>query len=389
MNQLVERVNKLSPEKRAQLVRQLKLKSGNFVSSGSLAPSIPRKRPFRPAEDHNFRLEVGKPGLLDTLTFRACPRTPPEPDEVEIEVCAASLNFKDVVIALGDYPVLTAVEMPPLGANCAGRISAVGCQVSEFKIGDEVLALAVGSFGAFAKPIADCTLHKPRSLSFAEAATIPLVFLTAYAALHEFGQLSEGERVLIHSAAGGVGLAAIQVARWKKAEIYASAGTPQKREYLRTLGVRHIIDSRSPAFADVVLELTGGEGVDVILNSLPGEAIPKGLEILRPFGRFLEIGRKDIFQNNQLGLFPFRKGISFSVVDVSFFSPELRPGFVYRIFHEIMARFEDRTFLPVPTRIFPFSEATLAFEYMTRGNHIGKIVLVRDKSEVLVEPVTS
>src|SRR5204862_5779723 len=122
-------------------------------------------------------------------------------------------------------------------------------------------------------------------------------FLTTYYALHVLAHVSRGERVLIHSGAGGVGLAAIQIAQWRGAEIIATVGNQEKRAFLETLGVSHVMDSRSLSWVDDVLAATNGEGVDVILNSLAGEAIPKGLEILRPFGRFCEIGKRDIYAN--------------------------------------------------------------------------------------------
>src|SRR5262249_36924716 len=167
---------------------------------------------------------------------------------------------------------------------------------------------------AYATVPAPFVALKPKPMSFEEAATAPIAFLTAYYALHHQGRLARGERVLIHAAAGGVGLAAIQVCRHLGAEIYATAGSSEKREYLRSLGVRHIYDSRSLSFAAEVMRETNGEGVDVVLNSLAGEAIAAGLEVLREGGRFLEIGKQDIYRNARLGLFPFRRNITFSAI---------------------------------------------------------------------------
>jgi len=149
-------------------------------------------------------------------------------------------------------------------------------------------------------------------MSFEDAAGIPMAFLTAYYALHTLARMKAGDRVLIHAAAGGVGLAAVRLAQAAGAEIYASAGNPEKREFLRTLGVRHVMDSRSLEFADEVSTQTGGHGVDIVLNSLAGEFIPKSLSLLSEGGRFLEIGKRDIWTASQAQ--QFRGAISYHAV---------------------------------------------------------------------------
>src|SRR5262249_16235152 len=167
---------------------------------------------------------------------------------------------------------------------------------------------------AYATVPAPFVALKPKSMSFEEAATTPIAFLTAYYALHHQGRLARGERALIHAAAGGVGLAAVQICREAGAEIYATAGTPEKRDFLRSLGIKHIYDSRSLAFASEIMRDPRQEGVDVVLNSLAGEAIEAGLDVLRDGGRFLEIGKQDIYKNTRLGLLPFRRNITFSAI---------------------------------------------------------------------------
>src|SRR5262249_7464892 len=138
----------------------------------------------------------------------------------------------------------------------------------------------------------------------------PVAFLTAHYALNSLARLQPGERVLIHAAAGGVGLAAVQLAQRAGAEIFATAGSEEKRTHLKSLGIKHVMDSRTLAFADEILEKAGGEGVDVVLNSLSGEAIARSLRVLRPFGRFVEIGKSDILRNSRIGLRPFARNIS-------------------------------------------------------------------------------
>jgi NADPH:quinone reductase-like Zn-dependent oxidoreductase len=223
-------------------------------------------------------------------------------------------------------------------------------------------------------------MPKPTGLTHEQAATIPGAFITAYYALWELARLNQRELVLIHSAAGGVGLAAIQVARWKGAEIFATAGNPGKRDYLRSLGIQHVMDSKSLAFAEEVLTLTGGEGVDVILNSLPGEAIPKGLQIMRPFGRFLELGRKDFFENMPVPLWPFHKCLTLAAVNLNVFAAGIQ-----RAERELTELFANGVFEPLPMRTLPISKAADALAYMAQGKHIGKIVLLIRDQQVLVE----
>jgi NADPH:quinone reductase-like Zn-dependent oxidoreductase len=233
----------------------------------------------------------------------------------------------------------------------------------------------------------DATLvaGKPAHITFEEAGTIPLTFMTAYYALHHLGRLSKGERVLIHAAAGGVGQAALQIAQHVGAEIFATAGTPEKRAFLKQQGVQHVMDSRSLEFADEVMRITGGEGVDVVLNSLAGEFIPRSLATLRAGGRFLEIGMADILQNNPLGLREFHKNLSFLLGEPGpmFVS---RTAFCGAMLTEVLDYFLDGRFTPLPRHSFPLSEAPDAFRFMAQAKHIGKVVVTLDEPEFLVAP---
>lgn len=261
-----------------------------------------------------------------------------------------------------------------LGLECAGRIVTVGADVTGFKPGDRVMALTPHSFGSYVTADAGFVVPLPAQLSFEEAATIPTAFFTAYYCLHHLGRLREGERILIHAAAGGVGLAAVQVAQQLGAEIFATAGSPEKREFLRALGVEHVMDSRSLDFADDVMERTGGKGIDIVLNSLAGEAIPKSLSILAAYGRFIEIGKQDIYNNTQLGLRPFRNNLAYFAVDIDRLWRE-RPDEASALFREMMRLFADGSLHPLPHRVFPLSQATHAFRHMAQARHIGKIVI--------------
>jgi acyl transferase domain-containing protein/NADPH:quinone reductase-like Zn-dependent oxidoreductase/SAM-dependent methyltransferase/aryl carrier-like protein len=331
-----------------------------------------------------YRLEASRFGTFDKLTLRACNRRTPGPGQVEIQAFASGLNFSDVMKALGLYP--GASEWPvPLGIECAGKVAAVGEGVDDFLPGDEVVAIAPFSFGSFVVSAADLVTRKPASLSFEEAACLPIAFLTAHYALNHLGRLSEGERVLIHSASGGVGLAAIQLAGRAGAEVFATAGTPEKRDFLASLGVKKVMDSRSMEFADEILEATKGEGVDLVLNSLAGEAIHKGLSVLRDYGRFLEIGKRDIYMGSRLDLGPFRKNLSFMAIDLDRAMRE-RPRLLCRLFQELMGDFDNGTLEPLPYRVFPVSKVASAFRYMAQAKHIGKIVVSMQEDEVLLSP---
>jgi thioester reductase-like protein len=320
-----------------------------------------------------YRLTVSPQATLDGLTLRTIRRQPPGPGQVEIEVCAAALNFSDVMKGLGIYPGLPDGPVP-LGAECSGRISAVGAGVEGLKVGDAVVAIAPFAFSSHVHTAALFTAPLPPHLTFEEGATLPIAFLTAVYALEHLGRMAEGEKVLVHSATGGVGLAALQLARRGGAEVFATAGTPEKRELLKSLGVEHVMDSRSLAFAEQVRERTGGRGVDLVLNSLAGEAIAKGLETLADYGRFLEIGKRDIYANNRLGLRSFRKNLSFIAIDLDRVMRE-RPLLMSRLFQQVVRDAAAGSLAPLPHRVFSIANVVSAFRYVQQGKHIGKVVL--------------
>ena len=205
----------------------------------------------------------------------------------------------------------------------------------------------------------------PTGLSFEEAATLPVVFMTAWYALKTVARLKAGELILVHAGAGGVGMAAIQIAHHLGAEVIASAGSPTKRALLKTLGVKHVIDSRRGDFAEAVMELTDGRGVDVVLNALAAEAIPMGLSCLAEFGRFIEIGKRDIYQNSRIPLWSLRRNASFHVVamDAVFAAMTSRRASCWR---EIAGLVEKGALTPLPFRSFPACRIDAAFRLMAR-----------------------
>ena len=332
------------------------------------------------------RLEVGELGSLDSISLHEIRRMRPGPEELLIRVRAAGLNFRDVMMALGMLPApeSTIDCKLPLGLECAGVVEEVGEGVKNFAPGDEVIAIAGGTFASHAIARAPATVRKPAWLSFEEAATILVAFTTVQNGLHHLARISAGERVLIHSATGGVGMAGIQLCRAAGAEIFATAGSHEKREMLRAMGIAHVMDSRSLAFADEIMSITSGEGVDVILNSLSGEAIPKGLSILRAGGRFVELGKRDLLDDAKIGLLPFAKTLSFFAMNVDQIFSE-RTSKVGDLAAEVLEGFADGRYTPLPRTEFPLTEAPAAFRRMSQAKHIGKIILTAHESEYRVK----
>ncbi len=320
-----------------------------------------------------FRLRIGSTGSLDSLRAESFTRRRPGPGQVEVAVHAAGLNFSDVLKVLGLYPGITD-PVVPLGIECSGVVAAVGEGVKRFRPGDAVMGVAPFSFASHALTAEYALVPKPAHLDDREAATVPITFLTAYYALRWLARLAPGERVLIHAAAGGVGQAAIQIARHVGAEVFATAGSDAKRDFVRALGVEHVMSSRDLSFADEILRVTDRRGVDVVLNSLPGEAIPKSLSLLAAYGRFLEIGKIDIYQNRMIGLSPFQDNLSYFAIDLDRMLRQ-RPEEIGTLFAEVMGHFESGDYQPLPLTDFPMEEAVGAFRYMAQRKNIGKVVL--------------
>lgn len=345
---------------------------GRWLQRVEPAPTLPSTA----AEGEAVRL-VNGPGGLDGLVLEAQPRRAPGRGEVEVAVRAAGLNFRDVLWAMNMLPeeaVADGFSGATIGMECAGTVVRVGEDVSGLAPGDRVLGFASGCFASHVTTATGALGRIPEGLSFEEAATLPTTFLTAWYALVHLARLEPGERVLVHGAAGGVGLAALQIARLRGAEVFATAGSDDKRRLARLLGADHVLDSRSLAFADDVLARTGGQGVDVVLNSLAGEAITKNLQILRPFGRLLEIGKRDLYANSRIGLRPFRINLSYFGIDADTLLVE-RPALARRLFAEVLDEVAAGRLRPLPFKAVPVQRAAAAFRLMQRSRHVGKIVL--------------
>jgi len=266
---------------------------------------------------------------------------------------------------------------PGLGLECAGVVTSVGPDVTGIAPGDRVAGFAPDALASHVVTRAEAMARIPDAMDFAEAASLPVIYLTAVYALGHLAKLARGETVLIHGGAGGVGIAAIHYARHRGARVMATAGSDTKRAFLRAMGIEHVFDSRSLAFADAVKAATGGAGVDVVLNSLGGEAMERSLGLLKPFGRFLELGKRDFYLDTPIGLRPLRRNISYFAVDADQLAAN-RPALARDVLTEIMAQVGAGALLPPPRRIFGFGEAAAAFRLMQNAGHIGKIVLCPD-----------
>jgi acyl transferase domain-containing protein/acyl carrier protein len=317
-------------------------------------------------------LAIGSSGMLDTFELRPAERRPPGPGEVEIEVEASGLNFRDVLNALGMYPG----DAGPLGSECAGTVVAAGEGVTGCRPGDRVIVLAPGSFRSHLTVPARSVHPAPAWLRPAEAAGMPIVFLTAWYGLHELARMKAGDRVLIHAAAGGVGLAAVQLARRAGAVVYATAGSDDKHEFLRSIGVEHVMSSRSLDFAADIMQSTGGSGVDIVLNALADEFIPASLGVLADGGCFLEIGKRGIWTTDQVAaLNPTLRYHAYDLAEA------LGDEHWYPHTMDLLAAaFETGELTTLPLQEFPLARAGDAFRYMARAKHIGKIVLTQSRA---------
>ncbi|MCG8475006.1 MAG: SDR family NAD(P)-dependent oxidoreductase [Cytophagales bacterium] len=341
-----------------------------------------------PASGADYRAEVQEIGLLDTVAFRRYEPSILKGDEVRIDVKASGLNFKDIMNGMGlleDEAVAGGVAGKTLGLECAGVVSAVGPEVKDLKIGDEILSWSAYSLAGTTTAAESCTVKKPSNIDFAQAATIPVVFLTAYYSLNYLGRMEAGDRVLIHSATGGLGIAAIQLAKLSGAEIFATAGTEEKREYLRSMGIKYVYDSRSLSFRDEIMRDTQNEGLDIVLNSLTGKALIQSLKCLRPFGRFVEVGKADIYNDSSLSLKRFGENLSFHGVDVDRLMAQ-RPALGKRLFEELIALFAEGKLQPHPNTRFAMAELGQALTYLSKTQHIGKVVVEMGEEDLDILP---
>ncbi|MYC86719.1 MAG: SDR family NAD(P)-dependent oxidoreductase [Gemmatimonadales bacterium] len=328
-------------------------------------------------DDAEYRLTLDNPGQIAGLQMKTYELPPVGPNDVHIDVEAAALNFRDVMVTLGLLPAL-AYERSALGREVgmegSGTVRRIGSEVRHCAVGDRVAFIAGGCIANHAVVPEYLVFAKPDRLSTEEAASTLSVYVTAYYSLIHLARLREGQRVLIHSAMGGVGQAAIALARHVGAEIYATAGSASKREQLLAMGVRGAFDSHSYDWYDDLMAATGGEGVDVVLNSLAGRHIELCLRALRPGGWHCEIGKIDIYADNDLGLRIFRKNLRFAAIDVDRLMLD-DPDLTREISETCMDLLGRGALPPLPVTVFPYRDYGKALRLMTTGGHQGKLVL--------------
>jgi|694.fasta_scaffold15360_3 acyl transferase domain-containing protein/NADPH:quinone reductase-like Zn-dependent oxidoreductase/acyl carrier protein len=344
-------------------------KTGRFEPQ--LRIGLPAAVPAFPGQ-----LAIAQPGQLASLGWqpmRALRK--PGQGEVRLRISATGLNFRDVMWAQGLLPedmLMDGFAGPSLGMECAGVVEEVGAGVG-LKPGTQVFGFAPAAFATHALTRAEALQPLPQGMTPEAAATIPVAFITAAYSLETLARLRPNERVLIHGGAGGVGLAALQIAKAAGALVAASAGTPEKRAFLRQLGADVVLDSRDAGFADA-LRATWPEGVDIVLNSLAGIMMERSLALLKPFGRFIELGKRDFAEGRRAGLGAFRRNVSYFAVDADAL-PRARPALAEALLRDIAARLADGTLLPLPYRTFPAEEVEAAFRQLQASAHIGKLVI--------------
>jgi NADPH:quinone reductase-like Zn-dependent oxidoreductase/acyl carrier protein len=339
------------------------------VAGGLPASSDPASAPAAMALDFPRR------GVLENFHWIAKERQAPEAGEIEVEIIASGLNFRDVMLAMGllnDDVLDDGMAGAVYGFECAGRVVAVGAGVTAHKSGDFVFGFGKEAFATHVTARHESFVGLPENVPPEAGASIPVAFYTAWYSLVELAKLQAGERVLIHGGAGSVGLAAIQIARAIGAEIVATVSTPDKQALARLFGADHVYDSRSLSFADDVRDELGG--VDVVLNSLAGDAMRAGIKCLKPFGRFVELGKRDYVANSPLALRPFRRNLSYFGVDVDQLLA-IDPAITMRGLAEIVAGFADHRYTALPSLVFEAYEIGGAFRLMQSAGHVGKIVV--------------
>ncbi|MCV7146066.1 type I polyketide synthase [Mycobacterium riyadhense] len=317
-----------------------------------------------PEETSAWRLALGGSGTVDDVVVEPCPPSSLGAGQVRVAVAAVGVNFRDVLVTLGMYPG----SAPALGAEGAGLVVEVGAGVSGLAVGDAVMGLTGGG----SQPVVDQRLlvKVPTGWSLAQAAAVPVVFLTAFYGLADLAEVRPGESVLIHAGTGGVGMAAVQLARHWGLEVFATASRG-KWDTLRAMGFDHdhIGDSRTLEFEGKFMAVTGGRGIDVVLNCLAGEFTDASLRLLAKGGRFIEMGKTDIRDPHAIARqHPGVKYRAFDVLDAG-------PARLAQMLGELRGLFETRTLHPLPVTTRDIRCAREAYRLLSQANHIGKVVL--------------
>ncbi|CEJ59647.1 hypothetical protein PMG11_08264 [Penicillium brasilianum] len=306
---------------------------------------------------------------------------------IEIQICYSGLNFRDIMTVMGEVPGTE------IGAECSGIVTAVGAGVHDINVGDRVCAMFSGCFSNYIHCPATNAWKVPSGIPLNVAATIPVTFCTAYYSMVDVARVEPGENVLIHSAAGGLGQAAILLAQSIGANIFATVSTQEKKEFLKkTYGLKEdqIFYSRDTGFGQAIRHATQGHGVDVVLNSLSGDFLRVSFETLAPFGRFVELGKRDFLQNSRLEMSHFLNNVSVSSVDLVLVM-QRKPKLLKRLLGDVFREFGGDVFCrpPWPITSYSVSDTEHAFREMRTGRQIGKIVIeMKPDALVKVHPPT-
>ena len=362
-----------------------RLVHSNVMTDHLIRETVAESKYLQPLyqEGRFLRLTITNPGSLDTLSFVDDERlaSPLPEDEIEIEIKASGLNFKDVILALGQLPG------HHLGQECSGIVTKAGGSVSKLEVGDRVCAIATGSIANVVRCKADCAVKLPHSISFPHGASIPLIYCTAHYCLAHVARLKPGETILIHAAAGGVGQSAVMLAQASKAKVLATVGSQEKKTFLmQTYNIPedHIFYSRDTSFVQGVLKATNNNGVDVVLNSLAGEQLRATWKCMKPFGRFIEIGKRDITTKMYLEMAPFERTVTFAGVDLGDLI-QLRPETLQTVFLEVMEMIAAGSVKPVsPIHDFAASDIEQAFRSLQSGKLTGKVVITPRSGDMVM-----
>ncbi|KAJ5357821.1 hypothetical protein N7541_004979 [Penicillium brevicompactum] len=357
-----------------------------FIAKG--VEGLVKYSPFLRTDPHlALKLEVDFPGLLETLTFKEI--APLEaaitPELIEIEPMAFGLNFRDVMAAMGQ------LNETVMGLECSGIVTRVGTAAAShgFAIGCRVIALVDGKYQNRIRIHWTAACVMPH-FDFCTAASIPMAFATAYISLYDTAKICKHQSVLIHAGTGGVGQAAIILAQHLGAEVYATAGSVEKRQFITSeygIPQSHVFSSRDPSFATELMSVTGGKGVDVVLNCLSGQLLQESFNCLAAFGHFVEIGKFDLERNNYLEMAPFTSVASFSSIDILALV-RLGSPVIHRALTGVVHLLQQGLIHPVkPVKVYTIADIEKAYRQMQAGKHLGKIVLSAEDCSIEYCPI--
>ena len=354
----------------------------NSAESEGITVDFPAKQQKFYQDEHETRLEVQNPGELESLVLKEYPTVVSLPtDFVEIKPVAFGLNFRDVMVALDQ------LDTTIMGFECSGIVTKVGAKVDDrVKVGARVCSLLRGHWANSVHVHWTSVIRIPDDMAFEVAASIPVAFVTAHYSLFDLGRLRKGETVLIHSAAWGVGQAAIMFAQHVEARIFVTVGSREKRDFLiknYDIPLDHIFSDKDSSFATKVMDKTNDKGVDVILNSLEGQLLHETWKCVARFGRFIEIGKRDLEQNNNLEMAPFARSVTFSSVDIVALG-DLKGDLVAEILVKVMRMLKEKAIRPVsPINTYPLSDFNKAFRLVETGKYLGKVIIQPHQDELV------